>query len=161
MKTPYESPLGVLTLVAEDGHLIALSFDEATEVACATTPSDERVLEETKRQLDGYFSGLRKSFSLPLAPRGTDFQRSVWSALQAIPSGETSSYGALAAKLGSPQASRAVGGANNANPIAIIVPCHRVIGSSGKLVGYAGGLARKEWLLAHERGLSPQQTLAL
>ncbi len=159
MKTHYESPIGVFTIEADDGQLIALSFDETTTETSPATSEDERVLDETKRQLDAYFEKRSMAFSLPLGPRGTAFQRKVWEALCAIPSGETKSYGAIATSLGTPNASRAVGGANHVNPIAIIIPCHRVIGSSGKLVGYAGGLHRKEWLLAHERSEAAQLTL--
>jgi methylated-DNA-[protein]-cysteine S-methyltransferase len=159
MKTHYASPIGTFTLEAEAGQLIALMFDDTSSEASLPTPEDELVLDETKRQLDAYFAKQTMAFSLPLAPRGTAFQRKVWEALCAIPSGETRSYGAIATSLGTPNASRAVGGANHVNPIAIIIPCHRVIGSSGKLVGYAGGLDRKEWLLAHERGLASQLAL--
>ena len=159
MKTHYASPIGTFTLEAEAGQLIALMFDGTSSEASLPTPEDELVLDETKRQLDAYFAKQTMAFSLPLAPRGTAFQRKVWEALCSIPSGETRSYGAIATSLGTPNASRAVGGANHVNPIAIIIPCHRVIGSSGKLVGYAGGLDRKEWLLAHERGLASQLAL--
>lgn len=161
MKTHYTSPIGVFTLEAEGARLIALSFDDMRAETSAPTPEDERVLEESKRQLDAYFAKRIVAFSIPLAPRGTAFQRKVWEALCAIPSGETKSYGAIAKGLGRPHASRAVGGANHVNPIAIIIPCHRVIGSSGKLVGYAGGLHRKEWLLAHECGRAVQHPLPL
>ena len=101
-------------------------------------------------QLDQYFCGDRSQFTLPLDPLGSDFQREVWGALRAIPYGETRSYGALARAIGQPRASRAVGLANHQNPIAIVVPCHRVIGANGKLVGFGGGLSRKRWLLDHE-----------
>ena len=103
------------------------------------------------RQLSEYFAGDRTDFDLDLAPSGTDFQRKVWTALSQIPYGTTESYGQLALRIGQPTASRAVGLANGRNPIAIVVPCHRVIGSSGTLTGYAGGLERKRWLLEHER----------
>jgi methylated-DNA-[protein]-cysteine S-methyltransferase len=107
-------------------------------------------------QLEGYFGGRRRTFTMPLAPEGTEFQRGVWRQLCTIPYGQTISYGELAARVGNPRASRAVGLANGQNPIAIIIPCHRVIGSSGKLTGYGGGLSLKERLLALERG---QRTL--
>ena len=111
-----------------------------------------RILKETIRQLRAYFSGKLEQFDLPLAPEGTPFQLEVWRRLCEIPYGETISYGELARRIGNPNASRAVGLANGSNPIAIIIPCHRVIGSNGKLTGYGGGLPIKEKLLALERG---------
>jgi methylated-DNA-[protein]-cysteine S-methyltransferase len=153
------SPVGVLRLYAHgdelcDLHLPGLAAPEATE---KSTP----VLRETAKQLTEYFAGKRLVFDLPLAPRGTGFQQLVWRALVAIPFGETRSYGELARAIGRPAASRAVGSANNRNPIAIIVPCHRVIGSNGDLTGYAGGLAMKRWLLAHEARYSPRAQTSL
>lgn len=148
MKARYESPIGEFMLEAHEGKLVALAFDGTEDDL--STREDALVLDETKRQLDAYFAKRTMTFTLPLAPRGTAFQTQVWRALCEIPSGETKSYGAIATSLGKPTAFRAVGGANHVNPIAIIIPCHRVIGASGKLVGYAGGLRRKEWLLAHE-----------
>jgi methylated-DNA-[protein]-cysteine S-methyltransferase len=109
------------------------------------------VLRRAAAQLTEYFAGQRRAFDLPLAPRGTGFQRLVWEALTRIPHGETRSYRELACSLGRPSACRAVGAANGQNPISIIVPCHRVIASNGDLTGYAGGLAAKRWLLDHER----------
>ena len=109
------------------------------------------LLKKCCKQLDEYFSGKRKTFDVPLDAKGTKFQKQVWRELQKIPFGKTLSYGDIAKKIKNPKASRAVGGANNKNPIAIVVPCHRVIGANGKLVGYAGGLHRKAWLLKHER----------
>ncbi len=112
------------------------------------------MLVETARQLGEYFAGERRVFDLPLGPDGTGFQRLVWRALGTIPFGETRAYGTIAHAIGRPSASRAVGAANGKNPISIIVPCHRVIGASGALTGYAGGVAAKEWLLGHERRYS-------
>jgi methylated-DNA-[protein]-cysteine S-methyltransferase len=109
------------------------------------------VLVETERQLDQYFAGKRKTFSIPLDMRGTRFQKNVWETLLAIPFGETRSYGQLAKQLGNTRATRAVGAANGRNPVSIIVPCHRVIGSSGKLTGFAGGLDAKAHLLSLEK----------
>ncbi len=109
------------------------------------------MLVETARQLAEYFAGDRRTFDLPLAPEGTGFQQLVWRALTTIPFGETRTYGQQAQLIKRPSASRAVGAANGKNPIGIIVPCHRVIGSNGTLTGYAGGLAMKQWLLEHER----------
>ena len=108
------------------------------------------MLLEAKRQLEEYFAGIRAGFSLPLAPEGTAFQKAVWEQLEAIPYGETRTYGQIAAAVGNPNASRAVGGANHNNPIAIVIPCHRVIGANGKLTGYAGGIDLKEALLRIE-----------
>ncbi|MEM7261834.1 MAG: methylated-DNA--[protein]-cysteine S-methyltransferase [Planctomycetota bacterium] len=113
-------------------------------------PEDASVLDAVRHQLDEYFEHRRRRFELPLAPEGTEFQRRVWSELEAIPFGETISYGELATRVGNPKASRAVGAANGQNPIAIIVPCHRVIGADGRLTGFGGGLPMKEWLLNWE-----------
>jgi len=110
------------------------------------------VLDEAVRELRAYFAGDLRRFTVPAVPVGTPFQQRVWAALQEIPFGETRSYADLARQLGTPAAVRAVGGANGRNPVAILVPCHRVIGSDGTLTGYAGGLDRKRWLLAFERG---------
>lgn len=150
------SPVGELTLVAEGDALVAILWegDDPARVplpALADAP-DHPVLCETARQLDEYFAGKRRAFDVPLAFRGTAFQRAVWAALLRIPFGETSSYGRIARALDRPNAARAVGAANGRNPISIIAPCHRVIGSNGALTGFAGGLAAKEMLLALERG---------
>lgn len=111
------------------------------------------LLNRVAAQLQEYFAGTRTTFDLPLEPSGTDFQLSVWELLRKIPYGVTTSYGELARRLGDPKASRAVGAANGANPIPIIVPCHRVVGSKGELTGFGGGLDRKRWLLEHEGAL--------
>jgi methylated-DNA-[protein]-cysteine S-methyltransferase len=142
------SPLGLLRLYAHADELcgIYLPDQDAPAAKHAASP----VLSATAAQLIEYFAGARRTFDVPLAPRGTGFQEIVWRALTAIPYGETRSYGALARAIGRPAASRAVGAANGKNPISIIVPCHRVIAASGELTGYAGGLAAKRWLLAHE-----------
>ncbi|OJU19663.1 MULTISPECIES: methylated-DNA--[protein]-cysteine S-methyltransferase [unclassified Sphingomonas] len=150
------SPVGELTLVAEGDALVAILWegDDPARVplpALADAP-DHPVLCETARQLDEYFAGKRRAFDVPLAFRGTAFQRAVWAALLRIPFGETSSYGRIARALDRPHGARAVGAANGRNPISIIAPCHRVIGSNGALTGFAGGLAAKEMLLALERG---------
>ncbi len=137
-----ESPVGVLRLAADDEALERLDFvhDERNPVYEPPT----RILKETIRQLRAYFSGKLEQFDLPLAPEGTPFQLEVWRRLCEIPYGETTSYGELARRIGNPNASRAVGLANGSNPISIIIPCHRVIGSNGKLTGYGGGLPIKE-----------------
>jgi methylated-DNA-[protein]-cysteine S-methyltransferase len=149
-----ESPVGPLKLVASDKALVAILWhpDSPRRVRLSDLVAQDRhpVLLETERQLGEYFSGKRKSFSIALDMRGTPFQKDVWGALLAIPFGETRSYGQLAKQLGNPRATRAVGAANGRNPVSIIVPCHRVIGSSGKLTGFAGGLEVKARLLSLE-----------
>jgi methylated-DNA-[protein]-cysteine S-methyltransferase len=152
-----ESPIGKLKLVASDKGLVAILWenDSPRRVRLSELVADEQhpVIVETERQLGEYFAGKRKAFSVALDMRGTRFQKNVWEALLAIPFGETRSYGQLAKQLGNPRATRAVGAANGRNPISIIVPCHRVIGSSGKLTGFAGGLETKAHLLSlEERG---------
>jgi methylated-DNA-[protein]-cysteine S-methyltransferase len=146
-----ESPVGKLKLVASDKGLVAILWknDSPRRVRLGELIEDEKhpVLIEAERQLREYFAGKRKTFSIVLDMRGTRFQRDVWKALLAIPFGETRSYGQLAKQLGNSRATRAVGAANGRNPISIIVPCHRVIGSSGKLTGFAGGLETKAHLL--------------
>ena len=145
----WNSPFGPLCLAQEGDALAAVNFCApliGEEVPCPTP-----LLAEARRQLEEYFAGSRRVFDLPLAPEGTAFQRAVWEALQAIPYGETRTYGQIAAAVGRPKASRAVGGACHCNPIGIIIPCHRVVGSSGRLTGYAGGLDRKAALLALEQ----------
>jgi methylated-DNA-[protein]-cysteine S-methyltransferase len=142
------SPLGPLGLVARGDELAAVHLPDrpGPEIPRRETP----VLALAARQLTEYFAGNRRVFDLPLAPVGTAFQRLVWTALLSISYGETRSYGEVARAIGRPRASRAVGAANAKNPIAIIVPCHRVIGASRELTGYAGGMAMKRWLLDHE-----------
>lgn len=147
------TPLGPLTLVADEQGLRQINFPQNGEPS-APDPSwheDAKALTETIRQLHAYFAGDLEAFDLKLAPEGTPFQQKVWKELLAIPYGETISYGELARRIGNPSASRAVGLANGANPIPIIIPCHRVIGSNGKLTGYGGGLPIKEKLLALEK----------
>jgi methylated-DNA-[protein]-cysteine S-methyltransferase len=150
-----ESPIGKLKLVASDKGLVAILWenDSPTRVRLTEPVVNERhpVLVETERQLGEYFAGKRKTFSIALDMKGTRFQKDVWEALLAIPFGETRSYGQLAKQLGNPRATRAVGAANGRNPLSIIVPCHRVIGSSGKLTGFAGGLDTKARLLSLEK----------
>jgi methylated-DNA-[protein]-cysteine S-methyltransferase len=150
-----ESPVGKLKLVASDNALVAILWekDSPRRVRLSDLAANDRhpVLVETERQLSEYFSGKRKTFSIALDMRGTRFQKEVWEALLAIPFGETRSYGQLAKQLGNPQATRAVGAANGRNPLSIIVPCHRVIGSSGKLTGFVGGLDVKAHLLNLEK----------
>lgn len=144
------TPLGDLLLVAVDGALVRVGFPPYDLPSGAASP-DEPVLAEAHRQLVEHFAGARTEFDLPLAPPGTPFQRRVWEELRRIPYGTTTTYGAIAAQLGDPRCVRAVGLANGRNPIALIVPCHRVIGSDGRLRGYAGGIERKSRLLALEQ----------
>jgi methylated-DNA-[protein]-cysteine S-methyltransferase len=145
------SPFGRLELVEAAGALVAVHFDAATDEPAEHDPCGSALLAEAHRQLSDYFAGTRRVFDLPLRPAGTDFQRRVWQVLASVPWGTTTTYGAIAARLGMPPgASRAVGAANGANPIAIVLPCHRVIGSDGRLTGYAGGLERKAGLLRLE-----------
>ncbi|WP_228989124.1 methylated-DNA--[protein]-cysteine S-methyltransferase [Streptomyces sp. DH8] len=152
--TVVDSPYGPLTLVATDGVLSALYMDGQRHRPAQETfgAPDPEPFGEAVRQLGEYFAGDRTAFDLPLSLAGTPFQQSVWAALAKIPYGETRTYGELARELGKPGASRAVGLANGKNPVGIIVPCHRVIGSSGSLTGYGGGLDRKQRLLAFESG---------
>jgi methylated-DNA-[protein]-cysteine S-methyltransferase len=147
----YPSPLGPLTLVTrEDGTLVELWL--SGKAGAQDTLHDSATT--AARQLDEYFAGHRRAFDLPIEPKGTDFQRQVWNALLDIPYGETRSYGQIARAIGQPSAVRAVGAANGANPIAIVIPCHRVIGANGTLVGYGGGLDKKTKLLELEGCLS-------
>ena len=150
-----KTPIGALTLAANETALVALHLP-ASEDAPPDAPSGKSpILALAAAQLREYFAGERRDFDLPLAPEGTAFQRLVWDALLAIPYGVSCSYGDIAKAIRRPAASRAVGAANGRNPIAIIVPCHRVIGSSGALIGYGGGLPTKQWLLAHEQKFAP------
>ena len=150
------SPVGQLTLVASDVALVAVLWENdgpgRVRVGPLTERHDHPVLIETERQLASYFAGRLRAFSVPLHFQGTDFQKSVWAALMAIPFGETRSYADIARAIGRPSAVRAVGAANGRNPISIIAPCHRVVGSDGSLTGFAGGLDAKRYLLALERG---------
>ena len=152
--TVIDSPYGPLTLVATDGVLSGLYMTNQRHRPPEETfgELDESPFAEAEEQLEAYFAGELKEFTLELRMAGTPFQRSVWDGLRRIPYGETRSYGQLADALGNPGASRAVGLANGKNPIGIIVPCHRVIGASGSLTGYGGGLDRKRRLLEFERG---------
>ena len=159
----YDSPIGPLVLVSDDDALTALHLPHQGEPA-HVAPEWKRApsrLRDAHAQLDAYFAGKLLAFDLDLAPRGTPFQRRVWDELLAIPYGDTISYLELARRIGNPSAMRAVGAANGANPIALIIPCHRVIGSNGTLTGYGGGLPAKQWLLDHERHYAPAPLLEL
>lgn len=149
-----ESPIGSLLLAGDDEGLRYLLFANGRRGARPKPEwePDRATLKEPEQQLTAYFSGKLRAFDVPLAPAGTTFQQQVWRALCDIPYGETTSYGELAQRIGNPKAVRAVGLANGSNPIAIIIPCHRVIGSDGSLIGYGGGLPIKKALLELERG---------
>ncbi len=147
--TVYDSPVGPLRLESRDGALVGLELNAKP----GPENLDDPVLAEAVAQLTAYFGGERTSFDLPLAMHGNAFEQKVWAALRTIPYGETASYGAVADQIGAPGAARAVGLANGRNPIAIIVPCHRVIGANGKLVGFGGGLPMKRALLDLEQGV--------
>lgn len=153
-RTTFASPLGTLTLVADDAGLVALLWPDDAPARVPLPVQEENaahpVLAAAASQLTEYFAGTRTAFDLPLAPRGTAFQCTVWSALGEIPFGETRSYAEVARAIDRPAAVRAVGAANGRNPLSIVLPCHRVVGSGGALTGFAGGLAAKRWLLAHE-----------
>lgn len=152
ISTIYESPVGPLTLISDGAALAHLQFENPRYAYAPAPKGSDAILDAARRELDLYFAGKLKMFSVPVAPEGTAFQRRVWAALQAIPYGATRTYGAQAALIAAPKAVRAVGLANGRNPISIIIPCHRVIGASGALTGYGGGLARKQFLLELEQG---------
>ena len=150
----YDSPVGCLLVVSNEEAIVELSFcdDDAKnkEEACRRLKKDV-VLQKCLTELDSYFAGKLRNFTVPIRLLGTDFRMRCWEALRAIPYGETASYSQLAESIGNPKACRAVGGANHHNPIAIIVPCHRVIGADGSLTGFGGGLDKKRFLLELER----------
>jgi len=155
------SPTGPLTLLASDRGLRAVMWrgedaESPTDLGASIAPGDSPVLDEAARQLEEYFAGTRQAFDVPLDPVGTPFQLAAWQILRTIPYGRTLSYGEQAARLGDPNKARAVGAANGRNPLAIVVPCHRVVGSTGKLTGFGGGLDTKAWLLDHEQS-GPRQ----
>lgn len=161
--TRFSSPVGELVLTATEAGLTGIYFPTSRHGPPPLERDDwveddgrgpgSAVLARTRRQLEEYFAGKRTTFDVALAAEGTDFERRVWNALQAIPYGTTLSYGELARRVGDARATRAVGAANGKNPIPIIVPCHRVVGSRGELTGFGGGIDRKRWLLEHEGAL--------
>jgi len=155
----FRSPIGPLVLGARGDQLVVLHLPGSDDPPPAGTERATPILARTVRQLEQYFAGTRRDFELQLAPEGTEFQRAVWKALLDVPYGATCSYGTIAQAVGRPSASRAVGAANGANPIAIIIPCHRVIGSNQSLTGYGGGLPAKRFLLDLERGGAAQPCL--
>lgn len=151
-----DSPVGELTLVAYNHHLIAVLWDQEKDQRVPLDPFqyvlNDFLLNQAASQLKEYFSGKRAKFDIPLLPRGTPFQQAVWKELRQIPYGKTCSYLDIAKKIGKPHGARAVGTTIGKNPLSIIIPCHRVIGSSGSLTGFAGGLERKQLLLQLEKG---------
>jgi methylated-DNA-[protein]-cysteine S-methyltransferase len=158
--TTVDSPVGPLLLTADDTGLTRVLFPRTRGVPARVDDgwvaddgahgTASAVLASARAQLGDYFAGRRRTFDLPLAPAGTPFQRRVWEALRTLGFGETVSYAELARRAGAPGAARAIGAANGRNPIPVVVPCHRVIGADGTLTGFGGGMAAKEWLLAHE-----------
>lgn len=148
-----KTPIGIIRLEADDHSILSARFHESAEPCVNENRAPNAVLAKAIQQLDAYFEGSLKSFDLPLSPPGTTFQQKVWKSLQQIPYGSTTTYLTLAKKLGDPKAIRAVGRANGQNPLAVIIPCHRVIGSDNSLIGYAGGIERKRQLLQHEGAL--------
>ena len=156
-KAYYKSPLGPIEISGMPDSILSVDFVEEMLPGDADLPF---CLKTCIKQIDEYFNGKRKEFLLKLDPQGTIFQRRVWQQLEKIPFGAVVSYGEIASIMGKPKACRAVGSANGRNPIAIIIPCHRVVGSDGSLTGYGGGLWRKEWLIKHERGYLPDNITA-
>lgn len=154
-----DSPLGKIKIVGENDHIKRVSFVEGEERE--TDGPVPLVVRNCKKQLKEYFEGKRKEFNVPLDPDGTDFQKQVWKALLDIPFGKTSTYAKQSITLGDIKKIRAVGTANGKNPIAVIIPCHRVIGTDGSLTGYAGGLDKKEWLLRLEESMPGQNQTSL
>lgn len=159
--TTIQSPIGDLTLVAEDGLVAGIFMDEHRHgpTSADLGTADAAAFGAVTEQLREYFAGRRREFDLTVAPVGTEFQRRVWQQLRAIPYGSTISYGELARRIGQPSAVRAVGLANGRNPVSIVVPCHRVIGSTGALTGYGGGVERKRFLLELELAASAEELL--
>jgi methylated-DNA-[protein]-cysteine S-methyltransferase len=146
--TYYSSPIGIIEITGNEDGIASLYFVDTKKDDSQIIPP---LLKECVYQLDEYFKGIRKEFGLKLNPQGSEFQKKVWNELHTVPFGKTASYLQISKQIGDSNATRAVGNANGSNPISIIIPCHRVIGSNGKLTGYGGGLWRKEWLLKHER----------
>jgi methylated-DNA-[protein]-cysteine S-methyltransferase len=162
--TSHSTPVGELTLIASDRGLRAILWPKLSPLRAGISPRPRRnpdhpILREAAEQLDEYFAGSRTSFDLPLDLEGTRFQLAAWRSLANIPFGATTTYGQQAAALGIPTAARAVGAANGANPVCIVLPCHRVIGADGSLTGFGGGLLVKQWLLDHEAQVLTTRTI--
>jgi methylated-DNA-[protein]-cysteine S-methyltransferase len=152
ISTMYEGPIGKFTLVSNGKALTNLDFEKTKTPAPTHPRGTDKVVDLARRELDAYFAGTLKRFTVAVDPQGTEFQRKCWAALQKIPYGQTRSYGEQAVVIGNPKAMRAVGLANGRNPIAVVIPCHRVIGANGSLTGFGGGLPRKRFLLDLESG---------
>jgi len=150
-KLDYQSPIGVMEIVGCEKGIYSILFVEREELLHTIKEETPELVKDCYRQLDEYFKGERYDFTLPYLLEGTVFQKNVWQALATIPYAKTGSYKDIAVSIGNEKAVRAVGSANGKNKLTIVIPCHRIIGASGKLTGYAGGLWRKEWLLHHER----------
>lgn len=148
----HDTPVGKLTLVSDGRAIAHVAFENSKHPPPACPRGEDKVIAKARRELDAYFAGALKTFTVPVAPRGTPFQESAWAALRTIPYGVTRSYAEQAAAIGKPKAVRAVGSANGRNPIPIIIPCHRVIGADGSLTGFGGGVETKRFLLALEQG---------
>lgn len=159
-RAEFQSPIGIVEITGTDRAILSILFSEKTDVEHPIGPDSPAVIVNCQRQLEEYFKGERTEFSIPFTSAGTEFQQKVWSALTSVPYAETVSYGAIAKAIGSDKAVRAVGNANSKNKLTIVVPCHRIIGSNGKLTGYAGTLTRKEWLLRHEKEVGEKRQSA-
>ncbi|MBC8154249.1 MAG: methylated-DNA--[protein]-cysteine S-methyltransferase [Bacteroidetes bacterium] len=160
----YTSPIGRLEIQADDTAILGVFFADGTKKNAPGQPASDIVPDVMRQclvELADYFAGTRQAFTVPYRLVGSDFRRSVWQQLTQIPYGQTITYGEQARRLGNPKAVRAVGTTNSSNPISIIVPCHRVVGANGDLVGFGGGLAAKRWLLDHERQFCPPAQLSL
>lgn len=147
----FQSPIGIVEIVGTKDVITSILFSEKDTVDFPVNPDSPQVIVDCQQQLEEYFKGQRMEFDFPVTSTGTPFQQKVWSALTEVPYATTVSYGAIAKAVGSDKAVRAVGNANSKNKLTIVVPCHRIIGATGKLTGYAGTLTRKEWLLRHEK----------
>ncbi|WP_142303761.1 methylated-DNA--[protein]-cysteine S-methyltransferase [Neobacillus soli] len=152
-KLDFESPIGMIEIVGTAEGICSILFSEREQIENKLHNETPQVLVDCFEQMDQYFKGLRQEFTFPYIFEGTNFQQTVWDALTRIPYAETGSYKDIAVSIGNEKAVRAVGSANGKNKLSIVIPCHRVIGSNGKLTGYAGGMWRKEWLLKHERSI--------
>ncbi|MEK4094343.1 methylated-DNA--[protein]-cysteine S-methyltransferase [Viridibacillus sp. FSL H8-0110] len=150
-KLDYESPIGVIEITGTDEAISSIMFSEQDRAVNNKQDETPIILENCYTQLDEYFKGERREFTFPIKYEGTDFQKIVWNALTSIPYGKTVAYKDIAVSIGNEKAIRAVGNANGKSKLSIVIPCHRIIGSNGKLTGYAGGVWRKEWLLQHEK----------
>ncbi|MFF2445527.1 methylated-DNA--[protein]-cysteine S-methyltransferase [Neobacillus sp. NPDC058068] len=158
-KLDYESPIGMIEISGTYEGIRSILFSDENEKVNFLQPDTPPVLAECYNQLDEYFKGQRQEFTFPYQFEGTDFQKTVWNALTKIHYAKTGSYKDIAVSIGNEKAIRAVGSANGKNKLSIVIPCHRVIGSNGKLTGYAGGLWRKEWLLQHERTFKKEHVI--